>query len=222
MSEGGLFAWKIQTIRQRGPAASYSNMSLPRPPKGQHWIQNIDTREWYLTEITTISEPQASSSDEAASDTVQLPEAEAVVVVRVGEDDVVVQEATAEEEPLPGFIQHKILPTDTFQGICLKYRITPSELRRANGGLSGTTSNLNLMPNPLRIPVNQKYVDSTTSSSSNNINGNNGKKAVTVSDKLRALQTNCPTLHKTEAKCYLELNDWSVVKATENAREDGF
>ena len=43
MAKGGLIAWKIQTIRQRGPAVSYSNMSLPRPPPGQHWIQDLDS-----------------------------------------------------------------------------------------------------------------------------------------------------------------------------------
>jgi hypothetical protein len=168
-------------------------MSLPQPPRGQHWVQDLDNREWYLTEITTI-------------DPENLQEAQ---VVMVGDETVVVQEATVEEEPQPGYLEHKILPVDTFQGICLRYRITPSELRRANGGFSGT--NLNLAPNPLRIPVNQKFLDS---------NQQRGQ-TVTASDKVRMLQNKCPSLHKTEAKCYLELNDWSFEKALENAREDG-
>lgn len=200
MSEGGLFAWKLQTIRQRGPAASYSNMSLPQPPEGQHWVQDLDTREWHLTQITTL----APGDD--------LQEAEIVVV---GDDKVTVQQATVEEEPQPGFVEHKVLPTDTFQGICLKYRITPTELRQSNGGFSGT--NLNLVPNPLRIPVNQKYIESKYHQKVNE-----NQSASSPANKLRQLQSKCPSLHKSEAKCYLELNDWSVDKALENAREDGF
>jgi hypothetical protein len=205
MSEGGLFAWKLQTIRQRGPAANYSNMSLPHPPKGQHWVQDLDTREWYLTEIKTIEVDDGNDGI--------LQQAQPVVVM-VGEDAVVVQEATVEEEPVPGVVQHSILPTDTFQGICLKYRLTPTELRRANGGFSGT--NLSLVPNPLRIPVNQKYRDSKHSQ-----HDKEGQSS-TAADKMRMLQRKCPSLHKTEAKCYLELNDWSVEKALENAHDDGF
>ena len=47
------------------------------------------------------------------------------------------------------FMEHQVQPTDTFQGICLRYKITPTELRQANwfGG-----SNLSLAPNPLCIP----------------------------------------------------------------------
>ena len=42
-----------------------------------------------------------------------------------------------------GILYHEVLPTDTFQGICLKYKITPTELRRANKMMG---SNLSLAP----------------------------------------------------------------------------
>ena len=125
MSEGGLFAWKLQTIdNRRGPAGSYTNMRLPTPPKDQHWVQDLDTKEWHLVNIVPTT-------------------------------DDTIPEAKVEEDTQPDLLHHTVLPTDTFQGICLKYKITPTELRRANGGFSGT--NLHLVPNPLRIPINSKY-----------------------------------------------------------------
>mmetsp|Transcript_23006 Transcript_23006/g.66019 ORF Transcript_23006/g.66019 Transcript_23006/m.66019 type:complete len:181 (+) Transcript_23006:58-600(+) len=180
MVEGGLFAWKLQKVNQRGPAGDYRKMQLPDPPKDHHWIQDLDTHEWHLAKITTREE----------------------------EEDVEVKEM---EIPASGFVLHEISPEDTFQGICLRYRITPTDLRRANGGFSGT--NLHLVPNPLRIPVNQKYLKSRQKLD---------KGPTTPAEKIQALQRSCRNLHKTEAKCYLELNDWDVEKALENAKEDGF
>lgn len=181
MSEGGLFSWKIQSIdNRRGPAGSYSNMRLPEPPKDQHWVQDVDSKEWHLATIVPSTDPT-------------------------------VPEATVEEDPRPGVLEHRILPTDTFQGICLKYKITPTELRRANGGFSGT--NLNLVANPLRIPVNQKYWE---------ISKQQDTKQATPAQTIRRLLLNLPTLSQSEAKCYLELNDWNFEKALENARDDGF
>jgi len=234
MSEGGLFAWKIQKIRQKGPAATYSNMSLPKnPPKGQHWVQDLDTREWFLTEITTIplvqkeqQQDQPQQQDSSSFNPKSLVEDEVVAVILGGENDIVVQEATTEYEMDPGlptFLEHSIQPTDTFQGICLKYQITPSELRRANGGFSGGT-NLNLMPNPLRIPVTPKYLHTrrTSDQHPSEPTSSSSSSFASVADKLKRLQAKCPSLHKTEAKCYLELNDWDIEKALENAKEDGF
>lgn len=181
MSEGGLFAWKLQTIdNHRGPAGSYANMRLPTPPKDQHWVQDLDTKEWHLVNIVPTND-------------VSIPEATVV-----------------EEDAQPGILQHTILPTDTFQGICLKYKITPTELRRANGGFSGT--NLHLVPNPLRIPMNQKYLDTCKEDT----------KVETPAQSIRLLLLRLPKLAPSEAKCYLELNDWNIEKALQNAKEDGF
>jgi len=47
------------------------------------------------------------------------------------------------------YIEHTVLPTDTLQGLCLKYKITPTKLRQING-FSG--SNLHLAPAVLKIP----------------------------------------------------------------------
>lgn len=62
------------------------------------------------------------------------------------EEDIFAEEITQHKE----FLKHEIKTSDTFTGICLRYKISPAELRKANGGFSGT--NLFLAPNPLKIP----------------------------------------------------------------------
>jgi hypothetical protein len=48
----------------------------------------------------------------------------------------------------------EVLPTDTFQGVCLRYRVTPTKLRRANKMLTMTGSSdfLKLAPEVLSSP----------------------------------------------------------------------
>lgn len=53
------------------------------------------------------------------------------------------------------YVEHVILPTDTFQGICLAYKITASKLRRANH-FSGES--LTLAPKRLIIPISKKAI----------------------------------------------------------------
>jgi len=190
MAEGGLFSWKLQSVRSRGPVADYRHLSrpLPDPPKDMHWIQDLETREWHLVKI--------------------VPDERGLI------NDETIQEATVEEDTSPDFIEHAILPTDTFQGICLQYKVTPTELRRANRIMSGS-NNLNLMPNPLRIPMNKKYLQQQEERSTPSA-------SLTPAQKMQRLRHAFPRLATTEAKCYLELNDWNVEQAIENAQEDGF
>ena len=62
-----------------------------------------------------------------------------------------------EDEDGPFFLMHQVAPSDTFVDVCLKYRLTPTELRKANNGFSGT--NLKKVPDPLKIPVSkEEYV----------------------------------------------------------------
>ena len=193
MAEGGFFAWKHQTVdNRRGPAGSYRNLHrpLPEPPKDMHWIQDLDTREWQLTKIIVPSTGLLGDEE-----LVDVKEAVAMV----------------DESDIPRIVLHKLLPTDTFQGLCLKYKITPTELRRANGGFSGT--NLHLAPDPLQIPINSKYLKKEQQLSSS-------PGDTSPAQKIRHVQIAVPSLSKSEAKCYLELNDWSVEKAVENAKED--
>ncbi len=106
-------------------------------------------------------------------------------------------------EPTLAVIEHWVQPSDTLVGLCLKYGITAIQLRRANLGFSG--NNLLLAPNPLRIPNIREAVPATE-------------------DRDKLLQTVMlvfrDELSRTEAKCYLELNDWDVNQAIANAKQD--
>lgn len=216
MAEGGLLSWKLQKINnRRGPAGNYNNLnrSLPNPPKDMHWVQDLDTKEWRLVKIDVqeLDYYEGNGEDVVFAEDPLAVSAEADIL------------ATAQARPVesgtngarpPEFYEHHVSPEDTFPGICLKYRLTPTELRRANGGFSGT--NLLLAPNPLRIPVDPTM--------------DLWKKAAFVpapartspSHKMGQLQTKFPTMTSKEARCYLELNDWKVDLALANAREDGF
>mmetsp|Transcript_38752 Transcript_38752/g.56905 ORF Transcript_38752/g.56905 Transcript_38752/m.56905 type:complete len:146 (-) Transcript_38752:284-721(-) len=70
------------------------------------------------------------------------------------------KEEEREESTDPSYIKHKVLPTDTLTGICLKYKISAVKVRQINR-FSG--SNLHLAPNPLIIPIvdPQLLVDGT-------------------------------------------------------------
>mmetsp|Transcript_12742 Transcript_12742/g.27559 ORF Transcript_12742/g.27559 Transcript_12742/m.27559 type:complete len:304 (+) Transcript_12742:114-1025(+) len=108
------------------------------------------------------------------------------------------------------YLMHTILPTDTFSGLCLRYRIKPHVLRRINR-FSG--SNLRLAPHSLIIPLGP------------NGEGLNGG-TVRVQDtscpefKLHALQAEFPSLRHAECKAYLELADWDLEEAKKAAADD--
>jgi hypothetical protein len=55
------------------------------------------------------------------------------------------------------YVEHVILPTDTFQGICLAYKISATRLRQVNH-FSG--SNLSNAPKKLIIPLTKKALRS--------------------------------------------------------------
>jgi hypothetical protein len=49
------------------------------------------------------------------------------------------------------YVEHIVLPTDTLQGICLAYKCSAMNLRRANG-----FSTLALAPKKLVVPISKK------------------------------------------------------------------
>ena len=130
-----------------------------------------------------------------------------------GKDDDKERHTQKEERPaIEGehYLIHTILPTDTFSGLCLRYRIKPHVLRRINR-FSG--SNLRLAPHSLIIPLGP------------NGEGLNGG-TVRVQDKscpefkLHALQAEFPSLRHAECKAYLELADWDLDAAKKAAAAD--
>jgi hypothetical protein len=191
MADGGRFPWKLQKIdSHRGPVTNYKGLAkpLPNPPRNMHWIYDDKTREWRL-------EKQADSE-------MLVVDGEVVQDDEQGDDDI--KEGIEKND---AFLLHEIQNTDTFQGICLRYKLTPTELRRANR-FSG--SNLQLAPNPLKIPKREGQIPSATL-----IQG----PPLTREETILQLLNVFPGLARSEAKCYLELNDWNVDQAILDAKD---
>ncbi|KAL7535164.1 hypothetical protein ACHAWF_005076 [Thalassiosira exigua] len=208
MAEGGLYPWKLQKIR--GPAngvagtcdyASDLSRPLPPPPEGATWVRDESTREWSLVAVATATAVASPSNGDDAEDD-GVPRA-AVVAVPVAA-------STAASDPSKsGARHHVVTETDTFQGICLRYKVTPTELRRANG-MMGT--NLRLAPETLLVPSNDDNVRVDA-------------RAPTREEKIaslmsRAIRFTKDRLSYSEARAYLDMADWDVDAAVEDVRED--
>jgi len=105
------------------------------------------------------------------------------------------------------FTTHVLLPTDTLQGICLLYRISPTKLRQINR-FSG--NNLYMAPKTLRIPINKCKNQNTSS---------NYHKTHNVLTKLRSARAHLQYTKK-DAELYLNAFDQNVEKAVEGALSD--
>ena len=200
MAEGGVLPWKVQKINEsRGPAASFQGLRnpLPKPPNGQAWYRNPETREWSL--IQTVSPETTPRPVEVVQGVPIAATAHAEAEVATATATVVLPHAKAD------FVEHVVLPTDTFQGICLRYKITPTELRRANH-FSG--SNLLLAPSTLLIPLNHNAASIPP------------PQLETPEFKIAKVLSTVAGLSRSEAKAYLELNDWDADEAIANARND--
>mmetsp|Transcript_14583 Transcript_14583/g.40529 ORF Transcript_14583/g.40529 Transcript_14583/m.40529 type:complete len:184 (+) Transcript_14583:409-960(+) len=183
MSEGGILPWKVQKLKLV-PTLSYDSIHKPlKAPKGRRWNYDALNKEWSLI---AAEEPEAKS-----------PTGVAVNAVVVDNDAV------------SSFFEHHITSSDTFQGICLRYKIKPRKLRAANGGFTG--ENLQLCPSPLKIPRPEPTATVVE-----------GAPALTQDEVLGVLMRECNGIAQTEARAYLMLNDWDLKEALENAREDGF
>ena len=105
------------------------------------------------------------------------------------------------------YVEHVCLPTDTLQGICISYKVSASQLRRANH-FSGT---LHSAPKKLLIPLSKQALRT-------------GFIRVQDTDnkeyKLHNIQAEYPDISITEAKAYLELADWELKDALQSAKED--
>jgi LysM repeat protein len=105
------------------------------------------------------------------------------------------------------YVEHVCLPTDTLQGICISYKVSASQLRRANH-FSGT---LHSAPKKLLIPLSKQALRT-------------GFIRVQDTDnkeyKFHKIQAEYPDISATEAKAYLELADWELKDALQSAKED--
>lgn len=182
--EGAQLPWKVQKIdTSRGPPADYSSLCLPlpKPPKGMEWVQDKETREWRLSTAVQDLHPEEQ-----------------------GQSNLSASKGCAEESEGKKNLEHLVLPSDTLAGICIRYKVTATQLRQANC-FSG--SNLSLAPQRLIIPTNGLTIPVKQDDSSPEY-------------KLRAVMAALPQLNRAEAKAYLQMSDWEVERAIEGAEED--
>lgn len=203
--EGGLLAWKRQTVTQNGPPCDYSclRLGLPAPPKGKKWHKNEETKEWSLVdddEIDTKKDTSKNSNNGAEKEhtTNYLRNEFQMRLAKMKDKDLKKYE----------YFEHLVLPKDTFQGICITYKISATLLRQVNM-FSGT--NLKLAPTKLIIPVQKTLI-------------NAGKirlqDKTSVEYKIHSLHEVFPDMTKSEAKYYLDLAEQDIEKAMKEAHSD--
>lgn len=145
------------------------------------WVKDSETGEWRLTAAGQDPQPEEQRQS-------YLPSGE----------------FCAEKSEGNQYLEHLVLPSDTLAGICIRYKVTATQLRQANC-FSG--SNLSLAPQRLIIPTNGFKVLSKQDDSSHEY-------------KIHAVMATLPQLNRTEAKAYLQMSDWEVERAIEGAKED--
>jgi LysM repeat protein len=105
------------------------------------------------------------------------------------------------------YVEHIVLPTDTLQGICIAYKVSVANLRRANH----FTGQLHSAPRKLLIPLSKQALRT-------------GFIRVQDTDtkeyKLSFFQAEYPDINSTEAKAYLEFADWDPKEAVQSVKED--
>lgn len=214
------YPWNRQKIRKpkNGVSAecNFSQLSkpLPPPPNGMMWYQDATNKEWTLISMVTATAEALTVDNNAMIDenppTAANSGGDIATAVPIA-----VQSATPlQPKNIPstrsGMLYHEVTETDTFQGLCLRYKVTPVELRRANK-MMGT--NLKLAPSKLVIPAPA--------------NESNQKRNVlepTKEEKIVSLVkavSRVAKLSYTEARAYLELADWDLGCAIGNVK-DGF
>lgn len=214
MTEGGLLYWKVQKIKYgNGPPADYSQIlkPLPDPPKNMIWKKDEMTGEWSIIEkVSNDDIIKTSYIDKSKLDDGNDGEWELLGVDENGSSNNKVTKKTSDESPPKysevNYVEHLVLPTDTFEGICLNYKIKPTKLRQANK-FSG--SNLLLAPKKLKIPIDGKNVIEMKTQDENS-----------NEYKIHTLINEFPDMNLSEAKAYLEIAEWEINDARKDAKDD--
>jgi len=222
MAEGGLLRWKIQKVQGK-PTADYSEISraLPDPPSGYTWVCDLSKREWQVVRVKEMSDGLALpifSSDNTAEN-IQKQTSVVYTGVPVSDKPISLNRV--------GFVRHTVQSSDTFQGLCIKYKVKPKVIRQANQ-FSG--SNLNLAPSILVIPINPNVPimiplsDKPKRESIKDIERRKTNqlqlslmRATTIPSNRRS---EINDIGQMEARAYLSMNDWNVEAAIVNALED--
>ena len=171
-AEGGTPLWSHEKrARQQKIIGSvipqdYYTKPLDRPPEGKIWQQTHDG-SWLLVSLPTgTAEHKASSPVDLSNDKIN-----------------------------ESIVEHTVLSSDTIQGICLKYRITATILRRHNFFSGNNIQGLAV----LRIPVNPNAPPIEIQINSNEAKLQRFKNATGETGR--------------EAKIYLDEAGWDVDRA---------
>lgn len=214
MTEGGLLYWKVQKIKHAGPVVDYSEIfrPLPDPPKGMEWKKDETTGEWSVLKREDVQEAVSCAANHPSS----MKDNNESKIVGTNESKIKreVKETSSssssddnkEVEVEVNYLEHVVLPCDTFQGICLNYKISPTKLRQANN-FSG--SNLSLAPKKLKIPIDGKNVLKIKTQDQNS-----------KVFKIHSLINEFPDMSNSEARAYLEISDWKLGDARQEAKGD--
>eukprot|EP00814_Leptocylindrus_danicus_P005132 CAMPEP_0116045364 /NCGR_PEP_ID=MMETSP0321-20121206/27574_1 /TAXON_ID=163516 /ORGANISM="Leptocylindrus danicus var. danicus, Strain B650" /LENGTH=275 /DNA_ID=CAMNT_0003526683 /DNA_START=142 /DNA_END=969 /DNA_ORIENTATION=- len=217
MSEGGTFAWKCQKLNVK-PTLNMKDILNPLPalPKGYVWSCDEETRTWSIQKDENYDSSEDDNSSDGSLPSVHSPGIPNPVNGREYSREYAppscLDFATAEEneqqQKAKMYVEHVVMPTDTLQGLCLKYKVKPVKLRQVNR-FSGST--LACAPQILYIPVSKEAFDGG---------------AVKVQDrnsddfKLYSLIANFPSLRFQEARAYLDMNDWNIDAAMKECYDD--
>lgn len=204
MAEGGILRWKTQKLNVKPTLSTKDILNpLPNPPEGYEWKVDDASRTWSIQRISSDSNEFENQGVKNLKP-VQPPYFSDVKpdVPPPAYDDYVKQK----------YLEHVIMPTDTLQGICLRYKITAVKLRQVNQ-FSG--SSLLLAPPKLYIPI----TDAALESGAVRIQDRTSKdfKMLSFMAELRGLNM---SIGKKEADFYLNLHDWDVDAALREARDD--
>ena len=130
--EGGYKPWKTQVIIDNSPSLDSYGKPLPPPPSGYFW-ERRDDRSWELMRLDwyfncpcllDCMSPTDSHSSTYRLTTLLTTNDHSFKSIQTGDDQM--------KFTLPSVLEHVVMPGDTIQGICLRYRVSAIELRRHN------------------------------------------------------------------------------------------
>jgi hypothetical protein len=178
--------------------------SLLDPPSGMVWVRgDYDCHEWSLvdTDMAKRNSPLPSPCSTGTG-----AHCDNAITVEGAHKVECHKQTIGNDNNIHHVIEHVVLPTDTFPGICLAYKISAIRLRQLNR-FSG--ANLALAPRKLLIPVsrsNRSYIK---------LQDHNCKEF-----KLYGLLAEVPRLSKRSAQAYLTMAKFDLCQAIHDANSD--
>lgn len=151
MAEGGRFPWKLQDSKKDKPSADYSKLKVPLPTPPADYVWSPEEK-WKLVP----KESKADDTDDLTPLDERTPKNDSYDANKTNP-----KYNTTEKR---NYVEHIVTSSDTFFGICLKYKVPATVLRQVNC-FSG--SNLKLAPPKLIIPVDENLIGKDNSKISN-------------------------------------------------------